>query len=324
MTIRINTFDDAARAYASITPLRSPEGKKHDVRPLGERRYSWERIIKLSDCCYVLSDGWHWGNPYRPCHSYGVDVATEQNLRRFAPIVWHRHPDGLETVSVRNAGRGSNTVSSRHAFLHRYLPRWITLQGAGSNRSGKHFLSVPGSSRTYFPLATKIAPELLNNPSVAGSFARHGGVAVEDQATVTFEHVDGRFRQISPILPEPMKRVDRETKAAFKDDIQTFIDWARLMLPMLNLKEWEVRAQHISAYTKYKWNIGGDSTAVRNVLQDFEHPHRLDMAVTAFAESARWAFDGNQYTDFAAIPTRLHAWINKQADFYKTVPRGTV
>ena len=57
-----NTFDEVASYYERIKPLRGANNVGKDIRPIGDRKRKHERIVKVSDNCYALSDGWHYGD----------------------------------------------------------------------------------------------------------------------------------------------------------------------------------------------------------------------------------------------------------------------
>ena len=46
---RVNSFRDIANRYANTKPIRGTK-----VIPIGDRRYKWERIIKVSDTRYDM------------------------------------------------------------------------------------------------------------------------------------------------------------------------------------------------------------------------------------------------------------------------------
>jgi hypothetical protein len=55
-----NSFDDVVSEYNKTVPIRGAR-KAEDLRPLGQRRKWWERIIKVNENTYVLDDGgWTW------------------------------------------------------------------------------------------------------------------------------------------------------------------------------------------------------------------------------------------------------------------------
>ena len=83
----LNNFKAVEAKYNSIKPVVS---KNHtldqDIRPIGERRYKWQRIKKLSDNCYAFLDGYSYGDDvFRPWWFDAKDprhnTYTEGNLR---------------------------------------------------------------------------------------------------------------------------------------------------------------------------------------------------------------------------------------------------
>ncbi len=119
----LTTFDRVAAHYEYTKPLRGKHAKD-DVRPLGDRARKWERIKKVNNNCYVLTDGYHTGDDVFGSSSYGGKARgkpTEADIINLSPIVWRKHKDGTETIKVRNAtGQGAHT--SRYSFLDRHLP----------------------------------------------------------------------------------------------------------------------------------------------------------------------------------------------------------
>ena len=118
MTHNLNTFDNVVATYESITPIRCTKNNDNvdgfkDRRPLGMRRYWWERIVKISDNCYLLSDG-SWARDDAEFHM------------QTAPIVWERKEDG-DYLTVRSHMRGYISVS-RYWFLSRNLPNGMDFE----------------------------------------------------------------------------------------------------------------------------------------------------------------------------------------------------
>lgn len=107
----MNDFNSVVTRYNNTTPVNEREhGITRDLRPIGPRGRKWERIIKFSDNCYGLADGYGW---------YGGDYA-DSVMKKVVPILWQRTRDGYEKVTVR-AGFGSQN-NSRYDFLQCWLP----------------------------------------------------------------------------------------------------------------------------------------------------------------------------------------------------------
>ena len=107
---RLSSFDEVANAYNSIKPIRGAR-LAEDLRPLAERRYWWNRVVRISDTKYALNDGyWAWSNGF-------ADSIREQTC----PILWERKEDG-DYITVRNHINGGSAVS-RYGFLQSFLPQ---------------------------------------------------------------------------------------------------------------------------------------------------------------------------------------------------------
>ena len=98
-------FEHAERIYANTTPIRGQK-KAQDIRPLGNRRKQWERIVKYDEDMYSF-------------RLYNTDVVTI-------------HRDG--TMGINTDGWVSNTttkfindhIPTVHA-CRRYNHLWVTL-----------------------------------------------------------------------------------------------------------------------------------------------------------------------------------------------------
>ena len=105
---RLDSFDEVKAWYEKTPVLKSKQHSvEQDIRPIGKRSRKWERIIRVDPNTYVLSCG---GN-YDPVFYWGWSdneaeyPLTTEETAKLAPIVWRKHKDGTETVTVRN-GQG--------------------------------------------------------------------------------------------------------------------------------------------------------------------------------------------------------------------------
>jgi hypothetical protein len=48
------SFDDVVYNYESIKPMGGSTNKGKDIRPIGDRKRKYERIVKISNNCYAL------------------------------------------------------------------------------------------------------------------------------------------------------------------------------------------------------------------------------------------------------------------------------
>ena len=134
--MRLNTFDEVASWYDRTAPIRGVR-KAWDLRPLWDRKRWWERVIKIDDNTYALSDG---NSAYR---TRGKE-ATEEKLAEVnreallvAPIVWMRKKGG-DYVRIRG-GINYGGAISRYAFLNEYLPSGLT---HSFNSNGVHWIQT--------------------------------------------------------------------------------------------------------------------------------------------------------------------------------------
>jgi len=112
----MNSFKDVEYWYNNTKPINEREhGTTRDLRPIGRRSYKHERIIKLSDNCYALSDGYVY-----------PEGMADKITKMCVPILWQRTRDGREKVTIR-AGFG-NQCNGRYEFLVSRLPIGIDFQ----------------------------------------------------------------------------------------------------------------------------------------------------------------------------------------------------
>ena len=317
--MKLNTFDEVKNWYEKTKPMREKDfGTARDIRPIYERRYKGRRIVKVDDNCYVLSDGWHFGSVVEEPHGYSSGYKpTTEDLIRFAPIVWRRAPDGTETIAVRNAGYGSNTVHSRHEFLRKHLPYGILLFTGVSN--GKHFLRC-ASGETFFPKATAL-PQVVYDTLKAKNGRWMRGITTTDNATLTFQREGNAFNLLSEALPEPMKRVNKKAKEQYAKAIREFREWALLMLPMLQIS----RGGYNAAQNNINSNGHGEfEQFLRKILLDPTHPNRVDLIYLMYRDLVGYSWrDMELLTEerLQKFKNGLTPWINKKAGFIKTEPR---
>ena len=324
------SFDKVAATYDAIKPLR---GKLSDanVRPLGDRARKWERIKKINNNCYVLTDGYHTGDDVFKSWGYNHKTGkpTEAEMINLAPIVWRRHRDGTTTIKVRN-GTGQGAHNGRYSFLDRHLPhgmRFIV-------RNGKHFISL-GYGTTYKEyylaksktLAAWALPDDAQRNQWTKDFtSRDDGVALTfrvDDDKISF--VDG-----GKGLPVPPKvRVDKKAKAKMKDAIAEFREWAFTMYPLLPVKDREY-ADRMRTEVRETLNVGGwswdmlnmfDTDVAKHIIRDPEHTLRVHFMYALMGQTdyhLRHTFDSDAEHE-KAVKAQFNRKINKTCGFTKQV-----
>jgi hypothetical protein len=346
---RYATFDEVVAHYDNTTPLRGKDNAGKDIRPIGDRKRKYERIVKISANCYALTRGWTFGDAVFPAHHCGGEVpATNKMLEKFAPIVWRRLRDGTDQVTLRN-GWGPSAHNSHYAFLSRHTPAGIQFH----IRSGRQYLTVGATQgirgNLIGPLATHYLAKVRTTPKpvhqsynapVSSSYAIHWVNRMakfvmlhDDNSAVVFrrknnsewQHVEGTGRQ------EPQNpHVDKGVKAKFKDDINKFFEWGMAMSPLLPLADDDYRmARSAELHTyfgkKRLWQAETlDNNKARTLVRDDENSMRLAFWVR-FASSCTnnlWGLSIEYYTqtvktkeDLARVRASFNTFINKQLGF---------
>lgn len=352
---KLDSFDEVAAKYASTVPVVSKNHtKEEDVRPIGARRRKWERIIRVRPNCYALSCGgyadpvfnWGWADkikdfPLRP-----------QDVERLSPIVWCKHKDGTETITIRN-GQGDWQHNSWYSFLSRALPRelWFRI-----NRQGRQAIYNRSEGKEYYLPKTKTVPrhvyEHLKDQAKRGSWGvRHfKGCQLDfDNMSLTFKRTkEGKFELVGEAPKEMVKkvRVDLMGKKKFKPHIDAVYDWAMTMYPLMRTQlNWNFRnetgkrLQDIAKEHNIKdwvpsWNAlfaRANPNLIRKILTDAQHPMRYEFGIAAMFEiHDAMANFGDKYDDYddEEVFVRARArharaayirWINKTAGFAKTI-----
>lgn len=345
---KMDTFDAVAAAYAATKPLVSKNhSKQQDVRPIGDRSRKWERISKIDDNCYIFTCGGYadpvftWGGSAAERDAYPL---TTEEVVMGAPIVWRRHPDGTETITVRN-GAGQHTHNSTYSFISRALPRELWFK---QSRIGKQFIYIRPSGTTVHLPKTRTVPKHMFayfenavrcNPGGWASRKSREYVLGDDGLSVTFKRLaNGGFEVVGepPKLMVSRKRVDRGLKKEFKAHIDTLYDWALTMYPMMRAQlNWsfrheqnkailEIGRQHkIEGVHHTSGSILGnaDKALVRSIIADPEHPMRYGLGVAAmFAirDADNATADSDPLRD-KHIRKHFVRWINNLGGFAETI-----
>lgn len=352
---KLNTFAEVEAKYNETKPLVSKHHpKEQDVRPIGKRARKYERIIKISDNCYVFSHGGY----YDPVFNWGYSAEekklplTPADIVRCAPIVWKRAKNGTETVTVRN-GQGKWQHNSRYSFLKRALPRGLGFYIVG--HTGGHVIQTK-DDRFFLPKTHTVPPYIYQTYKdraghVSNTYAHKllkGSTPKADGLHMTFERKDKDWVLVSKRhLQTVMRtRVDLTTKKQHKGNIYKLRQWAMTMYPLMRAQlNYELRTQmnkEIAAWCKENsvpnlsmasWglmfdprNSGKDTPIlVRKILADEDHAMRYHLGVAAmFAMhdalpiSNSWSsLHLSEEETMAVMRRAFNKWVNKVAGFQK-------
>jgi len=240
--MRLSSFKEVEAKYNDTHPVR---GKNHtleqDVRPIGERRYKWQRIKKLSDGCYAFLDGYSYGDDvFRPWWFDAKDpdhkiIPTPRETHALAPIVWERvvgrneAGDRIsnEVIKIRNGTGEDRAHNTRYAFLDNYLPEGMTFD----IQHGKQFVYVWTDrqifEKFFLPKSMYAGPTAWD---AVKTWEQRGFDRADDNKQIILMREEGtRFWcNIGPVFTPKKKRskVDSEAKAELKPWIDNFWDWA--------------------------------------------------------------------------------------------------
>jgi len=314
----LNTFKEVEWNYTCTNPVVSKyHTKEQDIRPLGNRRKKWERIVKVNNNCYALLSGFDRSDALRNMwymRDRELDLSPEE-VKQWAPIVWERHPDledrfgdPTETVTVRGTARRHD--QARLKFIRSYLPSEIDMPDSSTVRMD--------DIRMYLP---------RTNESDDG-----------DKNFMVFERNTSawgpRFYVASEefVRPKIQSRIDKELKAKIKPHMDAFYEWVCAMAPILpSAPSWASSAdiddyhERAAKYREYRMNqtqklvdagvIEGswngrfvpERTIEAIVTEDTEL--RLALAVLFLETSELQKCKTKE--DFKYARTQYNRWINK-------------
>jgi hypothetical protein len=327
-------FDDVEQRYNTTKPIKGPKHKDHDVRPIGDRNRKWERIVKIDNDCYALSDGHHRGDAVFP--AWGRPDISPADMEKFAPIVWRRYGQGVEKVTIRN-GIGPYVHTTRYMFLNRHMPAGLTFV---QTQQGKQFVRMRGTETPLFlakgthVTAGEYADILKDRAQLTAAPLRsvnRWATGTEDTTSLTFLRVGtGQWEFISNngvAPPVPRTRVDADHKAQYKDAIKQFCEWAFTVGPMLNVADYNTRREYEQQFRDWcqeqgipqrGWGTMSRRAApevFRTIMADADHPMRIVMMVAMLHEADVNLHAVTTKEDVSAIRSRINRWLNKVLGF---------
>jgi len=355
--VKLNTFAEVEEKYNSTAVLVSKQHSvEQDIRPIGKRSRKWERIIKINKNCYALSCGgsadpvftWRWSPKLKEYPLRPVDI------ERLSPIVW-RYKDGTETVTVRN-GQGDWQYNAVYSFLYRALPRelWFRI-----NRQGRQAIYNRSEGKEYYLPKTKTVPrhvyfqlrEDKERHKNQHTNKRFEAVRLGfDNLSLTFQRqANGTFTLVgeAPVETVNRIRIDKNTKAAFKDGIAELYEWVSAMLPLMRSQlNYELRremakqvedlcATHKLVGYRSSWSslfANTEPELIRSVFADAQHPLRYALGIAAMFEvnaaatelerlrDNDWHYSGMSEGDFdkltaSKVRAAYTRWVNKVGGF---------
>ena len=200
---RAYTFDKIAKRYEEVVPLRGKR-KAQDIRPHGERRRDWERVVKVNDNEYYLTN-----NAYNYYEKHGYTVSRA--------ITFKRDDVGNETITVHIPRQYWGDDRERLTPKQLGLPSWFFFynfnlpDGLGMNSYyNKNYLYVKNSDAnddySYYAL-------------------------IKGDVTVTRQVGDKYYKPL--VVHREFKRsLDRKKTKAIRAELEGFKDYLQVMLPL--------------------------------------------------------------------------------------------
>ena len=291
MVYRLSSFDQVAKAYNDIKPIKGGRASM-DLRPLEERRYWWNRVVKVSDSKYLLLDG-HWA-----CGSNVNDAMREQT----APIIWERKEDG-DYLTIRSHMNDGISVS-RYTFLANHLPKDLFFH----YDNGKHYVKHHGTGIDHYLPKFKGKMDWQN-----GTFEMH------QDNKVVFKHKDGVFERANELQPFRTRRIDKEVDAQYKPKIAELYEWMQVVLPIMGSTLSNARQEYANKLAVnssfWYWQRCVNASDIREILNDPEHENRMALAVV-LANEANAMDSENRFTVKADTLSLMRKVIRKVANFY--------
>jgi len=264
MVYRLSSFDEVAKAYNEIKPIKGGRASQ-DLRPLEQRRYWWNRVMKISDTKYLLLDGnWGW-------HSN----MTIDMREKTAPIMWERKDDG-DYLTIRSHMNDGISVS-RYTFLQNQLPKDMFFHWD----NGKHYVKHHSTGQDHYL------------PKFKGRVDWNAGtMEVHEDNKIVFKHKDGVFTRANELQPFKTRRVDKEVDKEFAPKLAQLYEWMQVVLPILGTTLNDVRGEYANKLTDnegyggyWYWQKYVKASEIRAILNDPEHEKRMALAVVLANET---------------------------------------
>jgi hypothetical protein len=277
-----NTFETVQMWYETTKPVVSKNYKKEqDIRPIGERRYTYKRIKKYDDNCYALLDG-----------DYSADRTSDDYERAMAPIVWTRDPESGDTfIRVRN-GVAPYAHTSRYRFLQWYLPQTIRFE---NDQSGTQYVRVC-TDNVLRNTGRANSWETFDLPktSHAWSHANKRPSGGDDNLFLLFKcNEDGTFTRWGDKIVVRMHTINADLKREWKPRIESFYMFTAAVTPLLDFS-WNAQGQYLNQIDEWKqssgcthpfgtlWGrpslFGIPKDIARDIVINTEHPLRVAVA----------------------------------------------
>lgn len=203
------TFKTIAERYEQVVPLRGKR-KAMNIRPHGERNRDWERIVKVSDHEYYLTNNayrWYDKQGFSPNRAITFkrdDDGNETLIVHTPRVYWGEKLEDRERLMPRQIG-----VPSTFYFYNCNLPEGVGMYKFHS----KNYLMVKaeeGYGESCWKFYTLDKGDVV---LTRGAF--------------------DKFYKPLVVHREFKRSLDRKKTKAIREELSPFIEYVRVMLPMV-------------------------------------------------------------------------------------------
>ena len=221
--MRFDTFAEIKKWYEDTKPIISKHhNAKCDIRPVGQRRNKWERLVKINDNKYAITDGSWCSMPYDS--STDADIAFGIELAdKLAPIMWEKRGND-EYIHIRGCVNSGYSIG-RYKMLNWYLP--FTLRHTDKQPAGKHWIFDVTSGAKYPLPRMKAVIEWQNclMTSYEDNSLTFKRIADANGKTTAWERVGEVMIQGTTL--------DLDKKKMLKPALKNFYEWMTTMRPLI-------------------------------------------------------------------------------------------
>lgn len=304
--MKLNTFNEVVNWFDKTLPLRGQRASQV-IRPIGQRNRAWERIEKVNENCYILTDGWGaWGTGgLTPAERNAIDG----KYVAYAPIMWERREDG-DYVRVRNCPKNCGSPS-RFNFIRWNLPRGLDFKwGDNEHKSGKHYIIAnTGNGHDKFFL-----------PKFSVDHGAQSNEVTKDTGEMLwFKRVgEATWERVGEAMGEPVKRLNKPLALEYKHAINEFYEFMGATIPALGFMDNDAKTVYWKMLIEkegehYYWgrklsNINKPEM-VREILMQFDHPKRVALAVHVANDLGIYQHSGRYKLN---LETGKNEWVSEQ------------
>jgi len=295
---KFNSFNDVAKCYAETIPIRGKK-KPLDIRPIGNRRYDWNRIIKFDENTYALTDG-YWTNT-DPTQRFG-----DEDTKKLCPVLWERKPDG--DYMTLHTHLTNHCAVSRYWFIQSYIPDGFDFNWY--SQTGKHFIKYKGVD--YYLPKSKAKIDYGNRI-----------IEFKEYHRLIFKYeADSNFTRVGDKNLCTTRRLDKSLTKEYRPYIKKFFEYMQIMLPVfggtLGLRDTKDNyAQQLDAGNSWYWSKYVEPMLVRDILKDVDHENHIALAVlcaneVGMTKDSRFVCSEKSLSNLNALFNRIGGFYAKE------------